>query len=73
MVRPVEFETFSDRIVLEDEDSEAGQPTGLGNMEVEAGQEKFGVAEIKEVSEVEVGTDTSSEDKGQSDWSLEEC
>ena len=62
-VKPAEFETCSDRMVVEDE---AGQLTELD-------QEKFGVAEMREISELEVGTSTSAEDECQSDWSLEEC
>ena len=30
VLKPAEFETCSDRIVLEDEDSKAGPPTKLG-------------------------------------------
>ena len=51
-VKAAEFETFPDRIEWEDEDSEGGHPTGLGDMEVGAGYEKFGVAEVSEKEEV---------------------
>jgi hypothetical protein len=70
-----EFETFSDenRTVVESEDSEAGHPTELRDMDVEAGYERFGVAEMQGIYEEEVETVISSEEEGQSDWSLEEC
>jgi hypothetical protein len=35
--------------------------------------ERSGIEEITEISKAEVGTSTSDEDEGQSDWSLEEC
>ena len=65
MVEP-EFETFSDknRTVVESDDSEAGHHTELGDMEVEAGYERFGVAEMMEIP---------AEEENQSEWSLEEC
>ena len=66
VVKPAKLKTCSNRFVLEQGDSETGHLT-------EFDQERFGVAEMIEISEEEVGTNTSAEDGYQSDWSLEEC
>ena len=50
--------------MLEDEDSEAGHTTELGDMEVEAGYERFGVAEIQEIVEDATETDSSARMSG---------
>jgi hypothetical protein len=64
------------RLVADSDCSEADdEETELEDMEVEAGYERFGVAEMKEISEEDVGTEISAEDEGQSEWSIdiEEC
>ena len=71
-----EFEPFSDknRSVLESDEYEATEEcTELWDMEVEVGYERFGVAEMNEIFEEDVGTDISAEDEGRSEWCLEEC
>ena len=72
-VKPAEFETCSDRIVLEEEDPDAGHPTESGDMEGEASHERFGGAEKSKISAERAGTSTSAEEECQSDWSLDQC
>ena len=71
-----DHENFSEKkrseLETEGEDSEAVDDAEFWDREEEICYERFGVAEIEEISEDKVGTVTSAEDEGQSDWSLEE-
>ena len=61
------------KLETEGDDSDAIDDAEVWDREEEICDERFGVAEIKEISKDEVGTVTAAEDEGQQvEWSLEE-